>query len=72
MFPFYLEEQAFNYIMMQLNKDTLRYVCLSNEIIPNDKNMPRLNIQIILYKKKSFYTPFMDQFLGMLLILILI
>jgi hypothetical protein len=27
--------------------------------------MPRLNIQIIFYEKKTIYTPFLDKFLGL-------
>jgi hypothetical protein len=66
-----LEERAFKHIFQIFDKKTIRYVCVANETDMNE-NMPRLNIQIILYEKKSIYTPFMDKFLGWFLILKLI
>ena len=65
-FDFCLEEQALEHIFKVFKKNTVRYVCVTSD---NDTNesMPRLNLQIILHGKKSIYTPFMDQFLGLFL-----
>lgn len=60
---FSLVNDTLRHIQNMPKNETIRYICVSNEIVPNEK-LPRVNVQIIFGEKRSTYTRFMDKFLS--------